>query len=398
MNAEFTRKQLYDLVWSQPMTTVAASVGISDVALAKHCKKANIPVPSRGYWARKEAGKPTIQIALPPRFPGTVDRIGGSADKNHYWGSNWAEKFMDVPVPPVPVFEEEMSSVSQRALELVGKVRCGRKFEPAHPLVAKLLAHDEERRKEFNKWRSEYYKPLYDAGIERRRLLIINTLFLVSVRLGCRPSMSTSKYNQDPRSERDLSVTVGKSHTNFAVEPTVSKKESQGQHLRLSFGLARDRAKASKFWEDRDGSLLEDQLTDVLAEILVNAEASYRTGIVRHREWIIERKAAAEVEIRRQKDEAERQARELQEKLATERIGRLLSQAKSLNRAEQIRSYVESVRSRVTEMPIARVDFEQWASWAQREADRIDPVKNGLIVQAIGEHSINSQQGSTDGD
>jgi hypothetical protein len=49
MNREFARKELYDLVWSQPMRTVAASVGISDVALAKHCKKANIPVPTRGH-------------------------------------------------------------------------------------------------------------------------------------------------------------------------------------------------------------------------------------------------------------------------------------------------------------------------------------------------------------
>jgi hypothetical protein len=58
MNPEFIRK-LYDLVWSQPMKTVAAGIGISDVALAKHCKKANIPVPNRGYWAQKQAGKPS---------------------------------------------------------------------------------------------------------------------------------------------------------------------------------------------------------------------------------------------------------------------------------------------------------------------------------------------------
>ena len=59
MNAEFTRRELYDLVWSQPMKTIAAEVGISDVALAKQCKKADIPVPNRGYWAQKQAGKPT---------------------------------------------------------------------------------------------------------------------------------------------------------------------------------------------------------------------------------------------------------------------------------------------------------------------------------------------------
>ncbi len=68
MNAEFTRKQLYDLVWSQPMTTVAASVGISDVALAKHCKKANIPVPSRVLGAQ-EAGETDDPDCLATSLP-----------------------------------------------------------------------------------------------------------------------------------------------------------------------------------------------------------------------------------------------------------------------------------------------------------------------------------------
>jgi len=164
MKREFTRKELYELVWRQPMRTVAASAGISDVALAKHCKKANIPVPNRGYWARKQAGKPTIRISLPPRFPGASDRIGGSGSDKYYWGSDWAEKFLEVPVPRVPTFDEAMSSVEERVRKLVVSVRCPRKFEPVHPLVAKLLAHDEKRRQEFIKWRSSYYAPKYDTG------------------------------------------------------------------------------------------------------------------------------------------------------------------------------------------------------------------------------------------
>jgi hypothetical protein len=84
------------------MKTVAASVGISDVALAKHCKRANIPVPQRGYWARKSAGKPTIQIALPPRFPGASDHVGSS--RNQRYGS-WPEEHAEMIIPPVPIFE-----------------------------------------------------------------------------------------------------------------------------------------------------------------------------------------------------------------------------------------------------------------------------------------------------
>jgi len=53
----FTRKQLFDLVWSQPMTNAASTFGFSDVWLKKVCRKHGIPVPGRGYWRRIEAGK-----------------------------------------------------------------------------------------------------------------------------------------------------------------------------------------------------------------------------------------------------------------------------------------------------------------------------------------------------
>ena len=61
-----TREELHQLVWSQPMRTAAKSMGISDVALAKQCRKANVPVPPRGWWARKAAGKRVELEALPP--------------------------------------------------------------------------------------------------------------------------------------------------------------------------------------------------------------------------------------------------------------------------------------------------------------------------------------------
>ncbi len=49
MNRSFTRQELYDLVWSQPMRTLASQFGVSDVALAKTCRNHDIPIPPRGY-------------------------------------------------------------------------------------------------------------------------------------------------------------------------------------------------------------------------------------------------------------------------------------------------------------------------------------------------------------
>ncbi len=60
-----TRQSLYDLVWSTPMSTLAKDFGISDVALAKRCRVVDVPVPPRGYWARRAAGQDPPRTPLP---------------------------------------------------------------------------------------------------------------------------------------------------------------------------------------------------------------------------------------------------------------------------------------------------------------------------------------------
>jgi Phage integrase family len=62
----FTREALYTLVWSESTRTVSRRLGISDVGLAKACKRANIPTPDRGYWARVCAGQECEKKPLPP--------------------------------------------------------------------------------------------------------------------------------------------------------------------------------------------------------------------------------------------------------------------------------------------------------------------------------------------
>ena len=414
----FTRQELYDFVWSEPMIKLAARYKISGNGLAKACRRADIPVPARGYKLIVERsthvqdvqiahGTEKLSIRLDERIRQVRRELPDKEKGERSFlssGRRWtqekvptgelclkiaeparrgiAKEWRDEPEAPI---ETKLKDVLAQLAGVFEELRLRRQREAEERERQWKIA--EERRQEYSKYRSSYFAPKYDTGIERRRLLIINTLFVAASRLGSRPSMSTSKYGQDAGSERDICISVGESHIHFTVEPIKSKKEEKRERLRLAFGMARDRANASKSWEDSDEGSLDDRLTDVLVEMLVGAEASYRNSLLGHREWIIERKAAAEAELKRRKEEAEREARELQEKLARERISRLLAQAKALDRANQIRSYVESVRERAAETSIARADFDQWAMWACQEADRIDPVKNGTIVQAIRERT-----------
>jgi hypothetical protein len=64
------REELYAQVWTEPVRKVAARLGVSDVGLAKACRKLRVPLPKRGYWARVAAGQAPRKPLLPQARPG----------------------------------------------------------------------------------------------------------------------------------------------------------------------------------------------------------------------------------------------------------------------------------------------------------------------------------------
>ena len=67
------------LVWTTPMSKLAARFGVSDVALAKTCAKFDVPRPALGYWQQLAAGMKPRR----PRLP--VSEVRGSVVLD--WGS-----------------------------------------------------------------------------------------------------------------------------------------------------------------------------------------------------------------------------------------------------------------------------------------------------------------------
>jgi hypothetical protein len=65
MQTIHTREEMYDLVWSIPMRTLARRFGISDVALRKRCLKAAVPTPPPGYWTQLRGGHDPARPPLP---------------------------------------------------------------------------------------------------------------------------------------------------------------------------------------------------------------------------------------------------------------------------------------------------------------------------------------------
>ena len=194
MERRIPRHQLYELVWGEPITAGARRFDVSDVSLAKVCKRYAIPIPARGYWAKVKAGKTAERRPLPPREIGRKETIV-------FGKSSWVEReneiraSRDEPIPPPPVFTEQIEDVILRVTALVGRVAPDRSLDFGHPSIEKLLADDKERiQKQRNSsfaWAHE--GPFFASPFERRRLRLVNSIFKALARIGASPSTGNAK-------------------------------------------------------------------------------------------------------------------------------------------------------------------------------------------------------------
>jgi hypothetical protein len=383
MARQVSRQELYDLVWSTPMRTLAAQFGISDVGLKKTCARAMIPTPDRGYWAKKEAGKQTSRVALPLRAPGMIDEVV-VARGHHYWRLEVTEKELLELVPAAPEFPEPLEAVRERIAAVVGRVSAPHKVTRWHPLIEQLLAEDERRRQQqrvtaYRIWE----QPLYDSPLERRRLRILNALFFAVPRMNGKPSIS----NHEPRSPR---VSFYAQHVGITLEPPVQPRRAHTNQrvasdttLVLSIlqsSWSKDRRRT---WQDEESGKLEAQLTEIAIDLVLTAERQYREGALHRHEWRVRRKAELEEKERQQQIEAERAERARQRRIEQVRIDRLLRDAAAFHQANQIRHYVEALRSVHASNALASSqEFDGWSAWALAQADRIDPAKNETFFSA----------------
>jgi hypothetical protein len=394
MAEQLSRTKLYDLVWSEPMRSLSARFGISDVALKKTCVRAEIPTPDRGYWAKKEAGKETIQVALPMRPPGMDDEVsiaGGGNRSYRYWNEEEILGFVGTP----PQFAESIETVRARIAETVDHVAVPHKVRHWHPTIDRLLKEDEKRREKqlTDPYPMSWDKPVFDTPFERRRLRILNSLFLTVVRMNGKSSVHG-------REAREIRISFFQQHLQLTLDkPKRSSRhaqvlnttgESNDTRLCLSIlrGLGSETVLAS--WQDEDTQKLEMLMTEVAIQAILTAEIQYRENALRQYQWRVQRKAELEEEQRKRKLEAERAEKERQKRVEQARINRLLRDAAAFQQAGEIRKYVEVIRLAMARNNSSSMDeVERWSKWALAQADRIDPAIGGRFLKTMNDEDAN---------
>jgi hypothetical protein len=63
---DVSRAELRDIVWSKPMISAAADLGVSEFTLRKACRREQIPTPPRGHFNHKDPKQRMCRPALKP--------------------------------------------------------------------------------------------------------------------------------------------------------------------------------------------------------------------------------------------------------------------------------------------------------------------------------------------
>lgn len=375
-----SRQELLDLIWSRPMRSAAADLGVSDVALRKAAIRAGLPLPPVGHWNRVHAGKKAPpKPPLPPRRFGAPDEVRFGAERWLYP----SQPSPDAPVPPEPVFDEPLDSVRKRAAAAVGSLSVPRDLKSPHPVVRRLL-EDEAARAEKVK-ASPYMAPLYPPRLsmptDHRRLRLLNAALLGLARADVRASLSSAD---------KLAVHVGAGDLQMACEQARGAGRKTKVNDGLSIFVSRSSSASTQVfaqWDDEPGQRLESIVSEIAVETVVMVEQRYREGCLERHRWLLERRAAIIEEARQARLKAERLERERLEKLERERVERLLHDAERLRQADGIRAFVAEVGRRSSSVEVGVEDYERWRGWAMEQTDRLDPVVGGAYLRSIGDRA-----------
>lgn len=362
-----TRAQLYEQVWAEPVSKVAPRYGISNVALSKICRKYKIPIPPRGYWAKRQAGRTPKKIPLPA-----------------------SPEFDKYPLPIRLSQRVDLQKDSRRtetALERIGEVKVPETLVSPHPLI-RAAGKRLKRRTGWSDVKGLRSAPAQVLHIEvtrralDRALLIADTLIKafeqhgINVRVdpheGCSyidvnsVSLEWTLAERVTRTRHEVTLAERRAIERWQRAPDWDKRYPRPPDFdyhptgELSFSVGRY---PSRTWRDTPKTALEKRLHSVISGCLDLAEEYRLRAEERERRRIEAERARSRYEFLL----ALRKNEQVQ-------VERLKTEADRWHEAEHLRRYISAVEQSATAGEGISQELQHWLAWAKLKADCIDPL------------------------
>ncbi len=351
-----SRDELYELVWSKPMTKVAEQFEVSNSYMARVCASLNVPRPERGYWAKLAVGKAPSREDLPEARPG--DQLS--------WSKGGELSTPEKPRPhhrslkaPLASLESRLAKSGTHALVQSARehfengrpVEDGAYLKPykkvlldvttSNACLSKILgfannlfnsleaaghrvvlAPSDQRfsrprideRQDTGKQRNHYQNSLWSPG--RPTLVYVGTVPIGLAILEVSEEV-LMRYIGNSKYIREADYVPPKA-SRYARDFTwTTNKEIPSGRLRLIAYSPYHRVSWSSRWDETANSTLEETLPAVVkaiesaaVELATKLEEADRRAEIAHQEWLAAQERRAKEEDRHQVEKSFRESRE----------------------------------------------------------------------------------------
>jgi len=120
---KISRTDLYERVWTTPLRTLAKEFGLSDVGLAKLCRRHDIPLPGRGYWVRMQFGKKQERTALPDAIDATAQTIVITAPESRSYEKDLPPRPSSILTVQIPEGDSREHPIASKTAKAFVKAR-----------------------------------------------------------------------------------------------------------------------------------------------------------------------------------------------------------------------------------------------------------------------------------
>lgn len=385
-STSLTRKSLYTQVWSEAMCRLAKRYGLSDVGLAKICRKHNIPRPPRGYWAKKQFGKAPPQTPLPnPANDCKIELRELTVEENR--------------LSPRAKEIRKMTAVEKQKEP---QIQVAEILRGSHPLVSEANQQLQSAKTDEHGLISHFEGLVLNIYVSkaslRRSLLIVDALLkaleqqgytvtagptveILGIRIGFQIKESLRTQKEEPE-EHDLDGRYSFGHSRFNQKKVPSGLLTIEIHANSYWTYG-----SRHTWRDTPKRSLETRLGQVVTGLIELAGHARERQVEEERQ----RQEAQERERRRQEEARLRAEKRQRFKAEQARVDSLLLEAKDWKQSRDLREYIEAKRRKhLTDGKTIEPgsDLALWLEWASQQADRLDPIAESppsILDEDVGE-------------
>lgn len=350
---ELTRKELYDLVWENPLSKLAKKYNLSDNGLRKVCKKLDIPLPKNGHWQKIQYNKKVIKEKLPVN--NTVDAsitlkfrdnsetiINGEGNE-----LNQLTKELQTILKDTIIFPEKLTKPNQLIIDAKNDLKTK---QPSYEHNIKGLLNT-----------SSGILNITVAPQSVKRALLFMDVFIkalqkrghnITVKEGTKIVIDNIEMGIGLRERLKRKIVKGTYYDSTELYPS--------NILSLSLYVY-----PAKDWTDTNTSKLEDKIPNIIAKLELQAIEEKRKAIEREL-WHIEYE-------RKQKIEEDFKARR---NIELSKTTKLFSDAEKFDKATIYRNFIEATEQKAIKENNLTDELKDWIKWAKEKADWFDPFTN----------------------